>query len=524
MDILSPVAAAVAVATNAVVAGLALKKLCRGEVAHAAGILQTQKTILDQWKRSWEAILKQCMQDSDAERNHLIVFSAEASQAVKRTILMIKSHYEDAEGLLKSCGSPTKTRKVMPPLPRRRRRRVTLFIRLLFPIHGIRIEDYRRRAGPPPTLPRRGPKLRHKLRWCTSTKEQVFDLLAMIRDGQQDLGSIMMQGFDFYRLISRNRLQRPLADKLTVSRAFRQFKQKMQTHQMPSVVGHALIRGREGLGNASNDQTSPSEAPIRLVFVAASQEYDQRDKPTVMLAKISNSIDSQNTDADVPDVSIRPLEGHSVDSEDRQPLVEIMSKHHDIDTHEALLKRVQMALTIAINVFDLYESECLPINLSIADVYTYQDALLSQSEYSKVQYRDQMYFLARDSEDSIPKPTPFDHMHERSPYPRDIHLHRLGVMLFEIGHELEYQDVLALPESPIGTLEDQLRDHANIINRSIKEIGGGPKYRSLVRSCLSGSLGQDLGDAAESSFARRVISELETIEVGIANAIRRENQ
>ncbi|KEQ88183.1 hypothetical protein M438DRAFT_351483 [Aureobasidium pullulans EXF-150] len=530
MDIVSPIAAAIAIAANAATAGFALKKLCRGcataerEIGDASQRLSGHKLEFKQWDDSWRWQLEQCQQKRDAKLGYLDIWGKDALNAVKGNSLAILGYLEDVQHRMESCISPDKTRKTKPRSKRRIKRKVSVFKKLIFYVYGIQIS----KRSSTPKLPSDRSDARigwlRKIKWCTSISQEVDDFLAKIDSAQRLIQRIASRAFDSYRRNRSHPGPRVSMVTLTVSKAFRQFRREIRSDQRLSIIGHALVRDREGLEKIRDDRRSSSEAPIKLVFLALPEDFVRQDRPTVMLANVYLDINTRNTGDEEVYIRISSLGRYQTEPAEKQSLVETITKDHNIDAHESLLKKVQMARTICTNVFDLYESGCLPVNLSIADIYTYQHALLLSSERSKVGYRDQMYVRASHSGLGSPSPTPFDHMHERYPFARDILLHRLGIVLFEIGHESEYQDVLPLPESPVGSPEDQLRKHVDTINRSIQEIGVDPRYRALVRSCLSGSLGQDVVDAAESSFAREVIAKLETIEVGIAKAIERRNQ
>jgi hypothetical protein len=224
----------------------------------------------------------------------------------------------------------------------------------------------------------------------------------------------------------------------------------------------------------------------------------------VLCAEVSVDTDQTGASNDGLKVVISTSRNAEILNGDRQSLVNIISSDPDVESYKALRRRVQLALTICISVFDLYESDCLPVNLSVANIYSYQHELLHWPERSKIMFQKQMYVQARNGFAEDLMSTPFDHLHKGTSHPEDLLLHRIGIILFEIGYGSEYQELLP----SLGS--DQA--HVDEIDDVINDMVICNQYNQLVRRCLSGTLGVNVVETARSSYARNVIKELETIE------------
>lgn len=410
----------------------------------------------------------------------------------------------------------------------RRKSRVPFFIRVFYGDCLLTTNGGRKKIQPASKRSERVIRTSNKIQWCTSIRMQVNDLLVMIKGRQHDLVASAKQAFE----LNRSRDHRPggsvLVEELTMSRAVRQFDKMLDAEDLV-VEGHALIRVRRKTLD-SNDlvetEVSLPTTTVKLPFIAIPQPHGTNPKPIVLLAEICVHNKSRMSVDDGLKVKLHEFVDADVSEGDCQWLVDILSKHPTTPEFETRLRRVQMALTICISVFDFYESSCLPVNMSIADIYSYKHKLLSQEE-SELLYQHQIYVKASDCQELEPDPTPFDHMHEppldfrtsttynRVTHARDTLLHRLGIILFEIGRGIQYDQILTNAPSFSSAEKDRLNRHADLVNWSINRIHICDQYKDLVRQCLGGTLDLGVAEAAKSNSAQSVIRRLESMELAL---------
>ncbi|THZ26860.1 hypothetical protein D6C89_03526 [Aureobasidium pullulans] len=510
MDLISPIGAAIAIAAQAVGAGFALNALCKGcstaekEVEDAAQMLAAYEMCLVQSEKLWAHELKQYQAGS----TYLEIWGEETWKLVESNGSSIEAHFKNVQDRLESCISLEKTSKTKPSSTRGTRRRVSLFRRLILRVYGVKINKRSRSPASFPTQPQKRTGWTRKIKWCTSVRNEVADLLARISALEQLINKIVCNAFNLYRSRGKGQTSRVPVDRLTVSSALRRSLSALKKDPRNlHVEGHALIRERQKLQDATYsyyDVGAPPHARIRLPFVAVYYGCFGPVSRVVLCAEVSVDTDQTGASKDGLKVVISTLRNAEILNGDRQSLVNIISSDPDVESYKALRRRVQLALTICISVFDLYESDCLPVNLSVANIYSYQHELLHWPERSKIMFQKQMYVQARNGFDEDLMSTPFDHLHKGTSHPEDLLLHRIGIILFEIGYGSEYQELL--PSLGSG------QAHVDEIDDIINDMVICNQYNQLVRRCLSGTLGVNVVETARSSYARNVIKELETIE------------
>ncbi|TIA58968.1 hypothetical protein D6C76_10541 [Aureobasidium pullulans] len=435
MDLISPIGAAIAIASQAVGAGFALHALCKGcataekEVGNAALMLAAYKFCLVQSKELWADELQQCQAGS----TFLEIWGEETWKLVESNGSSIGAHFKNVQDRLDSCIILEKTRKTRPSSTRGTRRRVSLFRRLILRVYGVKINKRSRSPASFPTQPQKRTGWTRKIKWCTSVRNEVDDLLARICALEQLINSIVCNAFNLYRSRGKGQTSRVPVDRLTVSSALRRSLSALKKDPRNlHVEGHALIRERQKLQDATYsyyDVGAPPHARIRLPFVAVYYGCFGPVSRVVLCAEVSVDTDQTGASNDGLKVVISTLRKADILNGDRQSLVNIMSSDPDVESYKALRRRVQLALTICISVFDLYESDCLPVNLSVANIYSYQHELLHWPERSKIMFQKQMYVQARNGFDEDLMSTPFDHLHKGTSHPKDLLLHRIGIIL-----------------------------------------------------------------------------------------------
>lgn len=467
-------------------------------------MLAAYKFCLVQSKELWADELQQCQAGS----TFLEIWGEETWKLVESNGSSIGAHFKNVQDRLDSCIILEKTRKTRPPSTRGTRRRVSLFRRLILRVYGVKINKRSRSPASFPTQPQKRTGWTRKIKWCTSVRNEVADLLARISALEQLINNIVCNAFNLYRSRGKGQTSRVPVDRLTVSSALRRSLSALKKDPRNlHVEGHALIRERQKLQDttySNYDVGAPPHARIRLPFVAVYYGCFGPVSRVVLCAEVSVNTDQTRASNDGLKVVISTLRKADILNGDRQSLVNIISSDPDVESYKALRRRVQLALTICISVFDLYESDCLPVNLSVANIYSYQHELLHWPERSKIMFQKQTYVQARNGFDEDLMSTPFDHLHKGTSHPEDLLLHRIGIILFEIGYGSGYQELL--PSLGSG------QAHVDEIDDIINDMVICNQYNQLVRKCLSGTLGVNVVETARSSYARNVIKELKTIE------------
>lgn len=281
-----------------------------------------------------------------------------------------------------------------------------------------------------------------------------------------------------------------------------------------TLTGIGLVRDHKALQNCSNiiNRQTPLSHTSVVVPITAEVQNGCQISHQALLAEID--LDFNLKFHPMSDIHI----AGAVYGNDRVSLEEIMSKSPIDTTFEPVLRRVQMALTICISVFDLYHSGTLSPDLSIAHIYSYDHSLFSRDEQANLLYKEQTYVTASNRHSPTPEPTPFDHLRtfirsDLEALTDDNLFHRLGIVLFEIGHGKRYRHVRGLRDVPRTALGYQSDSAAiQMIDESIDSIRLGKQYSMIVRQCLSGGLGANVLEASGTSSAKKVIGGLRNYE------------
>lgn len=480
--------------------------------------LRNSRMMLDCWQTWWARKLGEYRRSRNDY--NMITYSSiwgESFHVIFNTLVIMLDDLVEIQNILASCDRPSSYRR------RQRGQRVPFLIRWFYPGFEFRAEGSRYEIVNTSVflvsgsgIPQGCSISRRRALWCTAIREEVDDLLFKVARGQEDLESLSTQAFDEW-ITKTTRIHAPLLLKetLTVKRAVDILSDSLRSSSSRrTLTGIGLVRDRKALQNCSNIINRPTPLAHTSVVVPITAEVQNgcRISHQALLAEID--LDFNLKFNPISDIHI----ADAVYGNDRVSLEESMSKSPIDTTFESVLRRVQMALTICISVFDLYHSGTLSPDLSIAHIYSYNHVLFSRDEQSQLLYQEQTYVAASSRHSPTPELTPFDHMRKivRSDLKAltdDNLFHRLGIVLFEIGHGKRYRYVRSLPDVPRTALGYQPDSAAiQMIDESIESIRLGKQYSMIVRQCLSGGLGTNVLEASGTSSAKKVIGGLRNYE------------
>lgn len=474
--------------------------------------------MLDCWQTWWARKLgefRRSRNDYD-----MITYSSiwgESYHVIFNTLVIMLDNLVEIQNIVASCDRPSSYRRLQ------RGQRVPFLIRWFYPGFEYRSEGSRyeivntsvfliSESG----IPQGCSRHRKSTLWCTAIREEIDDLLFKVARRQEDLQNISTQAFGEW-ITKPTRIHTPLLLKeiLAVKRAVDVLSGSLKSSfSRRTLTGIGLVRDRKALQNCSNiiDGLVPLSHTSVLVPITTRVQNGCRESYQALLAEI---------DLDFK-LEFHPISDRQISSavygNHRVSLEEIMSKSPIDTTFESVLRRVQMALTICMSVFDLYHSGTVSPDLSIAHIYSYNHILFSRDEQSQLLYQEQTYVAARSRHSPTPELTPFDHMRKfiRSDLEAltdDNLFHRLGIVLFEIGRGKQYRHVQNLPGAPRTALGYQPDSAAiQMIDESIDSIRLGKQYSMIVRQCLSGGLGANVLEASGTSSAKKVIGGLRNYE------------